>query len=330
MLKADANADAFRALQQIRDGAAADGLDAYIAALRKSDFSLPCGVHAQMLRHAGAVAAESFYHAALCAGGDMRVSSTIGTAAPDRAMAEYMELFEAGAVNALMVLRYLTAASHAGRHDEVALLAAPARVRTRLLLDEQAGLDDSWLAAIAHALLGAEERTEWQEAELSVRRMHFVRKPELIPDAALQRLLQLLEGEVARYIDELPAAAHPALRWVPRTFTLHPWAVISRGDGYNVPHTHSRGWLSGVFYVSWQGERDGHGGMLRITRPSAVPPEAPGWPDLLIPPVPGTLVLMPSYFTHSTVPLPGPGLRVAVAFDVIDARDESEPVEGHL
>ena len=108
-------------------------------------------------------------------------------------------------------------------------------------------------------------------------------------------------------------------RWLPRTIRVAPWATVSHGDGYNVPHIHVEGWITGILYVAGPDRvdaGDSSPGALRIGPPPGVG-ESAGWPKITVAPAPGTLVLMPSYYTHWTVPLDRPGLRVAIAFDVI-------------
>src|SRR5205085_3996370 len=98
--------------------------------------------------------------------------------------------------------------------------------------------------------------------------------------------------------------------------------LISSGYGYNVPHIHHRGWITGVFYIVGPNEIGAEGqpaGALRIGAFNAAANKT-GWPDLSIAPRPGTLVLFPSYFTHWTVPLGKPELRISIAFDVVDSR----------
>lgn len=317
--------EAARALQLIRQGAVAEGVEQYIDVLDRTHHALPCGLHLRMLEGEGCDGSAQLRARVLCAGGDLRVSAT-GAASPD-VLDEYLALFADGAINAHMIGRYLIAASGLGRHDEVALLTSPDLLARRSLAPPDHVTTDEWLRRIGDALLAADDRTEWREEAQSVRKMHFVSRPEAIADETLEQLFARLRTEVVDYIANRRPAEHPVLRWVPESFTIHPWAVISRGDGYHVPHTHSRGWLSGVFYVAWVHEPDDDGGALHVGRPSSIPAGTPGWPDVSLPPVPGTLVLMPSYFTHWTVPLQRPGLRLAVAFDVIDNREGSVPLE---
>ena len=148
----------------------------------------------------------------------------------------------------------------------------------------------------------------------------------------MQATLAEIDRRVAHYIANWTQGDHVISRWVPRTFKVSAWAMISHGDGYNVPHIHHEGWISGVLYVAGPDRADAGDsspGALRIGPPPDVV-ESAGWPDITVTPAPGTLVLMPSYYTHWTVPLGRPGLRIAIAFDVIGPQSRLFPACAEL
>lgn len=139
---------------------------------------------------------------------------------------------------------------------------------------------------------------------------------------ALAELEPLLE----RALQEYTPPRHARLWWAetrPRAVALQSWAVSLGGQGYQLPHLHPHGWLSGVFYVSvpqhMQHDTESHRGCLEVGRPD---------PELLlraarrshfIRPRPGRVVLFPSWLYHSTVPHGGAGQRLSVAFDCVRA-----------
>jgi hypothetical protein len=312
-----------KAVQWIRQGRVSEGLQAYRSLLHRSTHRLPCGLHVRMLEQAGSPASEQLLTLTLEMGGNLCIGAMRRGAAPEAVLSEYLSLFAKGLINSTMIGEYLILAGQLGRHDEVAMLTSPIRVfRTlQLTLDDPLCPGSSRLPQIERALLSAKDRTAWQEERQSVRKMHYLSKPQAIEDAALQHLLTEIRRAVDCYIRDLEPTDHPVTQWIPRSFTMEFWAVISHGDGYNIPHRHPRGWLSGAFYiVGPSGPAEDKGGLLRVGRPPTVPADEPGWPDLSVTPAPGTLVLMPSYLTHWTIPLERPGLRLALAFDVIDSR----------
>jgi hypothetical protein len=126
-------------------------------------------------------------------------------------------------------------------------------------------------------------------------------------------------------LSNITGAAHLISPWLPDQFELRSWAMISDGAGHNVPHVHYGHWVSGVVYV--EGEDPAlfdtdDAGMFRVVAGVDGDPACPGWPDISVAPVPGTIVLMPSYYTHWTVPLRRPAsTRISVAFNVVPASD---------
>ena len=155
--------------------------------------------------------------------------------------------------------------------------------------------------------------------------MHFVHLAK-VTDRNIQQCLAQARHHVSQYFADTCGGGETAFQW-PREFEMSAWATISEGDGYLVPHIHHEGVLSGVLYVAGPNETGSDGypvGALRVGAPPQVE-NAAGWPDLAIAPEPGTLVIMPSYFTHWTTPLGRPGLRISIAFDVIDSSSGGDP-----
>lgn len=130
-----------------------------------------------------------------------------------------------------------------------------------------------------------------------------------------------IHRRVGQYIAELPSGTdHPFLLARPDDYVIDGWALITSGAGHLVPHIHLRAWLSGVYYVrrpeSPRAPED-HGGSLRLAAPDNLGlSQSDGWPERLIEPTPGTLVLMPGYFFHSTIPTHVDEERICVAFNV--------------
>jgi len=116
--------------------------------------------------------------------------------------------------------------------------------------------------------------------------------------------------------------AHPFVRGAPRKYHLDLWAIKMRGGGTLLPHIHTEGWLSGVYYVDVPRIVDdpnaGRAGWLNIgtSRTDIKLTKEPL--TRLVKPEPGLMVTFPSYFWHDTVPLPADneGQRLCLAFDL--------------
>ncbi|MEW9798206.1 putative 2OG-Fe(II) oxygenase [Alteromonas sp. CYL-A6] len=97
------------------------------------------------------------------------------------------------------------------------------------------------------------------------------------------------------------------------------WSVLLNGQGYHNSHYHSKAHLSGVIYlvvpdcVEEQTQKPGwlHFGMPWLNHAADISPE------MEVKPVPGKLVLFPSYTWHGTNPIESGASRMTIAFDVL-------------
>jgi len=91
-----------------------------------------------------------------------------------------------------------------------------------------------------------------------------------------------------------------------------------RGQGFHTNHLHPEGWISSCYYVTVPKETDNqqtHNGWIKFGEPSLqLPLKNPV--RRAVQPVPGRLVLFPSYMWHGTVPLEAASPRTTIAFDV--------------
>lgn len=126
---------------------------------------------------------------------------------------------------------------------------------------------------------------------------------------------------VDNYLRNLPPidSRHPLLgrrRDRPVRFS-GSWSVRLRGGGKHSNHVHPQGWISSALYIALPprtaGER-ADAGWFTIGDPDERLGLSIG-PSRTIEPVPGRLVLFPSYLWHGTVPFAA-GERLTIAFDV--------------
>ncbi|HEY5279871.1 MAG TPA: putative 2OG-Fe(II) oxygenase [Pseudolabrys sp.] len=133
---------------------------------------------------------------------------------------------------------------------------------------------------------------------------------------AIEALLVLLKTAIDDYVRRLPGTTDGFVRACPHAASLSAWAVITGADGHQTSHHHGGGWLSGVYYVeASRAPGDEHyAGALVLG--GIDKGEAP-WGTREIEPVPGRVVLFPSYVPHATRPPGIAGRRTIVAFDVV-------------
>lgn len=140
-------------------------------------------------------------------------------------------------------------------------------------------------------------------------------------DPMIQTLRAAVVRAVETYIAALPPpdAGHPllTLRRDRRPRFAGSWSVRLRGGGYHAGHVHPQGWISSALYVALPPARPGDAsdaGWLALGEPQAALGLAlPA--TQIVQPMPGRLVLFPSWLWHGTRPF-GEGERLTVAFDV--------------
>lgn len=137
----------------------------------------------------------------------------------------------------------------------------------------------------------------------------------------VEKLRARIEAAISDYAAALPADdRHPFLSRRSNRFQYSgSWSSLLRDQGFHVNHLHHKGWISSCYYVTVPDEtrdEDSRNGWIKF-----------GEPDLNVPlknairravqPIPGRLVLFPSYMWHGTVPLRAPSARTTIAFDVV-------------
>jgi tetratricopeptide (TPR) repeat protein len=219
------------------------------------------------------------------------------------------------------------ALAHLGRHAQARETMQLGRFLSISLLPVPAGYTsrESFLESLAAEIrrnptLVADPALKTTRNGLQTRQL---RQP---GDQAVATLLDLLEEAVADYRDQLAGQHGEFIAAAPDVAEILPWAVVYGEEGLQTSHCHPGGWLSGVFYVSaprLAGEETYRG---RLKVGDAGMPQLP-WGIVDIEPVPGRLVLFPSFTPHSTEPPGIAGARISVAFDVVPADLNSPPAD---
>jgi uncharacterized protein (TIGR02466 family) len=138
--------------------------------------------------------------------------------------------------------------------------------------------------------------------------------------AAIEALLGEVRKAVDAYVERLDRSHDEFALGRPAKARLNAWAVIYGGNGRQKSHRHPNGWISGVYYVAaprLAGENAYRGPLIVGTLDPVEHGIAPPWGTREVEPVPGRLVLFPSYFPHATEPTGIDGARISVAFDVV-------------
>ncbi len=139
------------------------------------------------------------------------------------------------------------------------------------------------------------------------------------------RLVDLLQAQIDKAIADFLAemkesAQHPLLRRRTRAFAYAgSWSVRLSDCGFHTNHVHPKGWISSAYYVDVPGvaaDPAARQGWIKFGEPNF----DAGLADPIrraVQPVPGRLVLFPSYMWHGTIPFRSASTRTTIAFDVL-------------
>jgi len=138
--------------------------------------------------------------------------------------------------------------------------------------------------------------------------------------ALVEKARTRIEEAISTYIADLkPNAGHPFLARHNKDFRFAgAWSSLMRSCGFHTNHLHPEGWISSCYYVTVPKETDDpqtRNGWIKFGEPSlGLPLKDPV--RRAVQPIPGRLVLFPSYMWHGTVPLQANSPRTTIAFDV--------------
>lgn len=123
------------------------------------------------------------------------------------------------------------------------------------------------------------------------------------------------------YFETLQANADLQGPLKPQRARLTAWSTVLRSGGYQDPHNHPSGRVSGVYYVQLPpvigAEGDDDQGFIEFGAANKRLGVSTTPPVKLFQPKVGSLFLFPSYFWHRTLPFESAEDRISIAFDLI-------------
>ena len=134
----------------------------------------------------------------------------------------------------------------------------------------------------------------------------------------MAKLEALIRGAVREYFADPQRTRHPHCPRRPARGRLTAWATVLDSGGYQDPHHHPSGLLSGVYYVRVpDADAAADAGAIEFGRASAAFGNQAAPEVVLVRPREGLMVLFPSFFWHRTIPFRGDSQRISIAFDLI-------------
>lgn len=293
------------------------GFRTYAQALRTpGGHDLPAAWHAGILTHAKLPdAANRVMSLAYEAGGDPCAVPLLPTTSPQEILAGYDQWFARDCATPAMVAHAMVWLSRAGAASRLASLVAQ-----KDLLSVEALPEGTICLEDLAACLSRPEHLHHTPAMRSGRDLSRIPDLHLATAPPVVALHALVLERAQLYLDRVRALGHLMSPHLPTRTALKSWANLSDGRGYHTPHIHTGCWVVAVVYVHAPSLAvETCEGCLRIGPAPGGDPDCPGWPRAQIPPRPGTLVLMPSFYTHWTTPYRPGADRLSIAFNVCDA-----------
>ena len=143
------------------------------------------------------------------------------------------------------------------------------------------------------------------------------------PSGNIQKLNDLVRLEVDNYVKIFKDQTCGFIQDWPPEANFSAWCVSLQPQGYQKPHIHPEGWLSGVIYLKVTPRREGNEGAIEFGL-SGSRYSSPDLPTVIHKPAPGDVVLFPSSLHHKTIPFTTETERVIVSFDLIPSRSSVE------
>lgn len=138
-----------------------------------------------------------------------------------------------------------------------------------------------------------------------------------LPQPAVRALPAALDGPIRRYLKRIGSGSDPLRAFNSGNYAYHSvWSVRMEAGGHHTNHVHAFSWVSAAFYLERPEELAGREGWIKFGEPGlrVAPPQAP---ERYMEPIPGRILLFPSYMWHGTIPFSSRGSRLTVAFDLV-------------
>ncbi len=139
----------------------------------------------------------------------------------------------------------------------------------------------------------------------------------------ISALESLIGKAIDLYVEEVKDVTdHPIVAHRPKSYELSIWGTVLEGEGFQAPHIHPSGWLSGVYYPQVPKvveDEENKYGWIEFGQPGPEYHFSSESTLRLVKPEPGMMVMFPSYMFHRTIPFQSDETRISIAFDVVPA-----------
>mgnify|MGYP003669344728 CR=1 FL=1 len=131
------------------------------------------------------------------------------------------------------------------------------------------------------------------------------------------RLEKILRKEIASYYSKFRSEDCAYMNLWPSEYDLRGWFVRLIKNGYQQPHNHPAGWLSGVIYLKTIDSLDTDEGAIELSlHGHGLPILDESYDRKIHRPKKGDIILFPSSLFHRTIPFDEDTERCVIAFDI--------------
>mgnify|MGYP003664598939 FL=1 len=135
------------------------------------------------------------------------------------------------------------------------------------------------------------------------------------PYAKMKQLQTIIVNEISNYHSKFKDEKCSFIENWPSDYNLYGWHVILKQQGYQLPHIHTSGWLSGVIYLKVVPSLENNEGAIEFGLNGATYTDDNS-PKVIHQPEAGDIVLFPSSLHHSTIPFTTDTDRIVISFDL--------------
>ena len=137
-------------------------------------------------------------------------------------------------------------------------------------------------------------------------------------ETSFQQLADLIRQQVQAYQRHFAASEDSLIRLFPNVLEFaSSWYLRMNQGGYLTAHIHEEGWISGCVYLQLPERYDSHEGCFEYGIDGDDYPRLhDDFPQRVVAPKVGDLVLFPSSLFHRTIPFNADQERICIAFDI--------------
>jgi hypothetical protein len=140
------------------------------------------------------------------------------------------------------------------------------------------------------------------------------------PSSAISNLQHIIGQALDKYYDHHKGASERFITAWPASYQLVGWFNRLLKHGYQIPHIHTTGWLSGVIYLKTPPPSSNNEGAIEFSlHGHELPIIDENIPRRTHNPKEGDIVLFPSSLFHKTIPFITDTERCVIAFDMLPA-----------